>query len=239
MLGPPKTGSRRASAALEFAIIAPIAITLMIGVFDLARACIVWEQTCSAAQAIADAAEKLSYTVGSSLTQLTSTQMQAAMSAAYAQIPGLSLGNGTSSSGSSFIVTLSEVVFVPTCTTSSGCSAQVPYVSWSTTLTQTGVSVTNSALRACGALTPVATFPDNSTQLTEMVSWSQNQIAMAPQVVADVQTTFVPTFSIFMRPVTFWSSAAVPAPIGGPDQVITYNSAAPAGSVQTCTVPSS
>jgi hypothetical protein len=228
---------RRASAALEFAMVAPIAVTLTLAVFDLARACIVWEQTCSAAQEIAEAAEKLSYTVGSPQTQLTSTQMQTAMSAAYAQIPGLSLGNGTSSSGSSFIVTLSEVVFSPTCTTSSGCSAQVPYVSWSTALSQTGVSTTNTALRACGALTAVATFPDDSTQLTKMASWSQNSIALVPQVVADVQTIFVPTFSMFIGPVTLWSSAAVPAPIGGPDQAITYNSAAPAGSVQTCTVP--
>jgi hypothetical protein len=165
--------------------------------------------------------------------------MQAAMSTAYAEITGLSVGNGTSSSGSSFAVTLSEVVFLPMCTASSGCAAQVPYVSWSTTLAQTGVSVATPALRACGALTPVATFPDDSTQLTKMVSWSQNQIAMSPQVVADVTTIFVPTFSMFTGPVTFRSSAAVPAPVGGTNQVITYNAAAPAGSVETCTLPSS
>ncbi len=221
-------------------MVAPIAIALTFGVFDLARACIVWEQTCSAAQVIAEAAEKLSYTAGSSQTQLTSTQMQAAMSAAYAQIPGLTLGASTSTSSSAFIVTLSEVVFTPTCTTSSGCSAQVPYVSWSTALAQTGVSVTNPALRACGPLTPVTTFPDDSTQLTKMATWSQDQIALPPQVVADVETIYVPaTFAIFTGSLTFWSTAAVPAPIGGPDQAITYNSAAPTGSVQTCTVPSS
>jgi len=238
MLGLRKAGSRRAVAALEFALVAPVAIAMMFGVFDLARACIVWQQTCSAAQAVAEAAEKLSYTAGSSQTQLTSTQMQAAMTTAYAEITGFSLGNGTSSSGSTFTVTLSGVVFSPTCTTSSGCSAQVPYASWSTTLTQTGVSVPTPALRACGALTPVATFPDDSTQLTKMVSWSQNQIALAPQVVADVRTIYVPIFSILTGPVIFWSSAAVPAPIGGADQAITYNAAAPAGTVQTCAVPS-
>ncbi len=237
MLGGPKAGSRRAVAALEFALLAPFAVALMIGVFDLARACVVWQQTCSAAQAVAEAAEKLSYTPGSPQTQLTSTQMQAAMSTAYAEITGFSLGNGTSSSGSSFTVTLSEVVFSPTCTTSSGCSAQTPYVSWSTGLAQTGVSAT-PALRACGALTPVATFPDDGTQLTKMVSWSQNQIALTPQVVADVKTIYVPLFALITGPVTFWSSAAVPAPIGGTDQAVTYNSAAPAGSVETCTVPS-
>jgi Flp pilus assembly protein TadG len=238
MLGLPRSGSRSGNAALEFALVAPFVITLMFGVFDLTRACVVWTQTCSAAQAIAEAAEKLSYVVGSSQTQLTSTQMQAAMSTAYSEISGLSLGNGTSSSGSSFIVTLSEVVFVPICTTSSGCSAQLPYVSWSTALAQTGVSVATPALRACGALTPVATFPDDSTQLTKMVSWSQNQIALAPQVVADVSTIFVPVFSMFTGPVTFRSSAALPAPVGGTNQIITYNSAAPAGSVETCTLPS-
>jgi hypothetical protein len=235
MLGPAK--ARRASAALEFALVSPIALILMIGAFDAARAAIVWEQTCSAARAIAEAAEKLSYTAGSLQTQLTSTQMQAAMSIAYAQIPGFSLGNGTSST-SSFTVTLSEVVFSPVCTTSSGCSAQVPYVLWSTALAQTGVTVATPAVRACGALATVSTFPDDSTQLTKMVSWSQNQIALAPHVVADVKTIFVPTFSMFMGTVTFWSSAAMPAPIGDPSQVITYNNAAPAGSMVTCTVPS-
>jgi hypothetical protein len=162
--------------------------------------------------------------------------MQQAMSSAYAEITGLSLGNGTSSSGSSFTVTLSGIVFSPICTTSSGCAAQVPYVSWSTTLIQTGVATVSP--RACGQLTAVATFPDDSTQLTKMVSWSQNQIALAPQVVADVHTIYVPLFSMFIGNVSFWSSAAVPAPIGGTDQAITYNSSTGlAGTVQTCTVP--
>jgi Flp pilus assembly protein TadG len=237
MLGGAKVASRRGFAAVEFALIAPVAVIMLLGVFDLARACVVWQQTCAAAQAVAEAAEKLSYSVGSSQTQLSSTQMTQAMSVAYAEITGLSVGNGNFTGGTSFTVTLSGIVFSPTCTTSSGCPAQVPYVSWSTTLTQTGVVVATPAVRACGALTPVATFPDDSTQLTKMVSWSQNQIALAPQVVADVRTIYVPLFSMFIGNVTFWSSAAVPAPIGGTDQAITYNSAAPAGNVQTCTVP--
>jgi len=238
MLGSRKAGSRRATAALEFALVAPFAIALMTAVFDFARACVVWQQTCSAAQAVAEAAEKLSYTDGSSQTQLTGTKMQEAMSTAYAEITGLSLGNGTFAAGSSFTVTLSGIVFSPTCTTSSGCSPQVPYVSWSTALVQTGVSVPTPALRSCGALTPVATFPDDSTQFAKMVSWSKNQIALAPQVVADVRTIYVPIFSILTGPVTFWSSAAVPAPIGGTDQAIAYSTADPEGTVQTCSVPS-
>jgi Flp pilus assembly protein TadG len=237
MLGRPRAGSRSGSSGLEFALAAPVVITLMIGVYDLARAYITWQQTCGAAQAIAEAAEKMSYTPGSPVTKLTWTQMQAAMSNAYAEIPGLGLGSGASSS---FSVTLSEVVFSPTCTSSSGCSAQTPYVSWSTALAQTGVTVPTPALRACGALIAVATFPDDSTQLTKMVSWSPGPV-LSPQVVADVSTVFVPTFSRFIGPVTFWSSATMPTPIGGTDQAITYNNdnTAPAGSVETCTVPSS
>ena len=223
---------RRASSAIEFALIAPFILTLVIGVVDIAHACIVWEQTCNAARAVAEAAEKLSYSPLSSQTTLTATQMQAAMSSAYPVLPGLPLGSGNASSN--FGVTLSSVVFTPTCTSSSGCKAQVPYLSWSTALTQSG-GASGAQKRACGKLTAVASFPDDSTQLTKMVSWSQGQIALAPQVVADVRTTFVPLFSTFIGPVTFWSSAAMPAPIGGADQAITL--ASPDASVTTCTVP--
>ena len=159
------------------------------------------------------------------------------MSTVYAQVPGLSLGNGSSSTGSTFFVTLSSVIYTPTCVTSSGCAAQLPYVAWSTYLSRPGVVVANPPLRRCGALTKVVSFPDDSTQLTKMPYWSQNRIVLTPQVVADVQTMFVPTFGWFTGPITFWSSATMPTPLGGTDQAFTYNTAGPAGSVEVCTVP--
>jgi Flp pilus assembly protein TadG len=228
---------RRAVAAIEFAFVAPVGVTLMIGVFDLVRGFVIWEQTCNAAEAIAEAAEKLSVTTGSIATSLTATQMQNAMSTVYAQVPGLSLGNGDTASGSSFTVTLSSVVYSPTCTTTTGCATQTPYTAWSTYLTQSGVTLTNPPLRACGTLTEVASFPDDSTQLSKMAYWSSGSIPLTPQVVADVKSYFVPMFSMFTGPVTFWASATEPTPLGGTNQAISFNATSPTGNVQTCTVP--
>ncbi len=220
---------------------APVATTLSFAAVDIARAYTVWEQTCNAAPAIAEAAEKLSYSSSSATTQLTYTQMQSAMSIIYAEVPGLSLGNGTSTTASTFRVTLSGVVYAPTCATSSGCAAQTPYTAWSSYLAQTGVTFTTAPLRACGALTGVSSFPNNDTQLTKMVTWSaaagNGYVPIAPQVVADVRSTYVPIFSLFLGTVVFWSSAVMPAPLGYTNQTISFNSATPTGNVQTCTVP--
>jgi Flp pilus assembly protein TadG len=234
-------GSIRGVATLEFALVAPVAAALALGSVDIARAYVVWAQTCCAASAIAEAAEKLSYTSGTTTTQLTYTQMQAAMSAVYAEIPGLSLGNGTSTTASTFQVTLSGVVYSPTCATSSDCAAQTPYTAWSSYLAQTGVSLTTQPLRACGALASVTSFPDDDTQLTKMVTWSaaagSGKIPLAPQVVADVRATYVPIFSLFLGTIVFWSSAATPAPLGYTNQTVGFNTTAPTGNVQSCTVP--
>jgi Flp pilus assembly protein TadG len=215
-------GSIRGVATLEFALVAPVAAALALGSVDIARAYVVWAQTCCAASAIAEAAE-------------------AAMSAVYAEIPGLSLGNGTSTTASTFQVTLSGVVYSPTCATSSDCAAQTPYTAWSSYLAQTGVSLTTQPLRACGALASVTSFPDDDTQLTKMVTWSaaagSGKIPLAPQVVADVRATYVPIFSLFLGTIVFWSSAATPAPLGYTNQTVGFNTTAPTGNVQSCTVP--
>jgi Flp pilus assembly protein TadG len=232
---------RGGAAAIELALVAPVAVTMALGAYDIASAYIVWEQACDAAAAVAEAAAKLSVTAGSTTTQLTYTQMQAAMSMVYARIPTLSLGDGTSSSTSTFSVTLSGIVYAPTCATTSGCAAQTPYTAWSSYLSQTGVAFATAPLRACGKLTAVASFPGDGTQLTRMVSWSVaaggGQIALAPQVVADVRATYVPVFSLFLGTVTVWCSAAMPAPLGTTSQAITFNATAPTGNVQSCTVP--
>jgi Flp pilus assembly protein TadG len=234
--------ARRGAAAIEFAVLAPLAMSMVLGCVDLARGYVVWEQTCNAAQAIAEAAEKLSVKPGATTTILNATQMQAAMSLVYADVTGMSLGNGTSTTASSFQVTLSGVVYSPLCSTASGCAAQTPYTAWSSYLSQSGVSFTTAPLRPCGALTAVASFPDDNTQLSKMVTWTakagSGNVPMTPQVVADVRTTFVPIFSVFMSTMVFWASATMPAPLGATNQVIGFDSTAPTGNVQTCTVPS-
>ena len=151
---------RRSVAAMEFALVAPVIATMTLAVFDLARALIVWQQLSDAAEAVAQAAEKLSISVGtgSTATQLTAVQMQDAMTTIYAEIPGLGLGNGVGLYPGQFSVTLSSVTFHPICAaaggTAGGCQPQQPYVDWSTYLTEGGKSLLQPAAgNAAQALT--------------------------------------------------------------------------------------
>jgi hypothetical protein len=95
-------------------------------------------------------------------------------------------------------------------------------------------------LRGCGKLTAVAQFPNDASQLTKMLDPTKvaggGAMILTPQIVADVRYQFTPMFSLFLKPITFWASATVPAPLGI-SQAITFNAAAPTGNVVSCTVP--
>jgi hypothetical protein len=235
---------RRGTAALEFAMIAPIMVTLIWGVWDVARALVAWEETYYAAEAVAQAAEKMSVTntnypgTTTPLTALTSTQMQAAMSSIYAEMPWLNLGNGTGTFSGGYSVTLSGVSFEPRCPANAldQCLPQKPFVLWSTYLTEGGAQLlvpplSNPGLywRLCGNPTAVAQFPNNSTQLQVMIDPNNvggglTNINVIPQVVADVRYTYTPTFPLLSKyTYTFYASATFPAPLGGDDQAIVFD----------------
>jgi Flp pilus assembly protein TadG len=241
----------RSVAAMEFALVAPILITLTLATYDLARALLIWQQINNAAEAIAEAAEKIA---ANNNSQLTMAQMNNAMSTIYAEVPGLNLGNGTGSFPGKFGVTLSEVVYLPFCTTAvpsaATCSTtgyaltnggiQQPYTLWSAYLTEGGSSLmpfTSSMLRKCNPggstdspLTSVSAFPDASNELQVMVNpdmdGAQVALTMTPQVVADVQYVFIPSFPLYSllskTGLTLWASATMPVPTGGLTQEITY-----------------
>jgi Flp pilus assembly protein TadG len=241
---PRSRNDRRGTAAMEFAMVAPIMVVLIWGVWDVARALVAWEETYHAAEAIAQAAEKMSITnvnypnTTKPVTALTASQMQDAMSSIYAEMPWLSLGNGTGAFRGQYAVTLSGVAFTPLCpATSSGvCAAQTPNVLWSTYLVQGGSQLLNpppnnpaTPWRLCGPLKAVAQFPNNNTQLTVMIDPNQVQLVNPsindiPQVVADVRFTYTPTFPLLSKyTYTFYASATFPAPLGGDDQEIVFD----------------
>jgi len=225
--------ARRGVAAMEFAIIAPVMAIILFGAVDLGRAFIAWQQVNNAAEAIVQAAEKLSVvSTNASPPSLTAAQMQAAMSSIYAEMLGLDLGRGDGWLGpGGYSVTLSEIVFTPVCSAASNCPAQTPYTYWSSYLTEGGAKLnqppavqSSSLLRACGnALTPVAYFPNDSTQLTKMIQptldtsivGTNPSLTLSPQLVADVSFTFYPSFYKFLTSsVTFRASATLPTPVG-------------------------
>lgn len=245
---------RRSVAALEFAMVAPVVLTMTLAVFDLARALVIWEEVQHAAEAIVEAAEKLSVTTVNSqpATTLTETQIQAAMSTIYPEIPGLSFGNGTGLFPGQYAVTLSSIVYLQSgntwCKKTSGCTAELPNTLWSAYLTEGGSQLmttpVSSLQRQCKTLTPVLTFPDNSQELTDMVTPSQGAlgIPLVPQLVADVQYKFQPSFPLFLGKTSFtiWASATLPAPLGGVTEEVSFsNTGVNTGAVLSCTnIPS-
>ena len=209
----------RGVAAMEFAIIAPVMLLLIWGVWDVSRALLAWEETFHAAEAIAQAAEKLSYSTRTNppnstnpLTALTGQQMQDAMSSIYAEMPWLNLGNNTGLFLGSYQVTLSGISYNPLCDAGNGsngkCKNQVPFVLWSSYLSQGGAQLTlpppgqpNALYRQCLVpLISVAQFPNNATQLLDMIdpalTKNGKKVILIPQVVADVVLNFKPTFPL-------------------------------------------
>jgi len=231
---------RRSTAALEFALIAPVLVALLAAVFDIARALIVWEELTNAAQAIVVSAEKLSVTPGSKLTSLTYTQMMTAMTTIYTSIPGLALGTGKGIFPGSYSVTLSEVEYYPLCAKPnlSGCAPQTPYTLWTAFMFDGAAMNNNPALRPCAALTPVAAFPNTSANYFDMLmptaETGAQPMVMSPHLVADLRYQFTPFFPFFMKSYTFYASAVAPTPLGDTTQLITTT---PQGGLLTCVVP--
>jgi len=236
------SADRRSVATLEFAMVAPILLTLTMTGVDGARAELVWGQVHEAANSIAQAAEKISVTTdpatGAVTSQLTADQMQQAMSIIYAEMPGLNLGNGGGLFPGQYSVTLSSIGYTPSCAQASGCGAQTAFVHWFSVLSLGGAQLSTVSLRVCStALTQVASFPDtiaNGTEMTSPVVAGGQAMTIAPQVVADVTYNFTPYFPLFIKAKLFVASATMPAPIGGLNQAVGLNTGAPLGNVVFC-----
>jgi hypothetical protein len=256
--------NRRAVAGLEFALVAPVLAIMLLGVFDGARALVAWQQTENAAQAVAQAAEKLAVTPGRTTTSLTYQQMQNAMTTIYAEMPGLSRGFGNGVFPGPYSVTLSEIEYYPTCKYTvfggqppAGCgfsatNPQIPYTLWSTFLQPPyggGSLVTSNVQRACGSLVreyptwdsiSANPKPTRFQQMLDPSDFGTNPIVLGPQIVADVEYSFVPSFSILLpaRPtITFLASATLGSAFGDNTQTVMYVPGLADGKVNNCQVP--
>ncbi len=235
--------ARRGVAALEFAMVAPLTILVALSVVDGARLLLIRAQIHNAANAIAQAAEKLSaaaaLSAGGSTTNLTPDQMQQAMSVIYAEIPGLNLGNGGGLFPGGFAVTLSGVGYSPSCTAAVGCGTQTAAIAWSTALTQGGAQLSSTALRACSAPGSVTRFADDpGTQYGKMINPAQITgglaVTLPPQIVADVKYSFTPYFPLFFPSTTLIATATMPAPLGNLAQAVTVATSGGTSGVSIC-----
>jgi Flp pilus assembly protein TadG len=256
MLKPsPARQRRRGIAAVEFALVAPILLTLVIGVFDISKAMILRQQVLNTAHAISLAASLLAAqnptTQGTTVTSasgastvtesstgtttLTYTQVQAVESDILAQIPWLRSGveRGT------FFVTLTGVQFsaLPSssCQPYSTCIAWIPFVSWSVPYTQTPPYGTlKQYRRSCGPMLAgvLNIYSQQNVPLTAANLMSTLRVGGItypdPILVADVSYTYTPTFLRFITgPITFVASSYWPV------RIIPYNSTSTPGGGQS------
>ncbi len=158
-------GDQRSAAAMEFAFVAPILVIIILGVYELCNAAIIYEEVQNAAHSIPASASNLAVQSDTGATALTYQQIQLTASEIWATIPELRTGlqQGTVS------ITMTSVSFIPTLpptpptaqTTkpSSACNPSktvhctyTPTVIWSVAYTGGASSRTfTTALRSCTA----------------------------------------------------------------------------------------
>ena len=204
--------ARQGLAGLEFALLAPVLVSMLAGLYDLTSAYISWERVNLCAQSIDQIATSVA--AGNSQTNtLTLVQAQTAASAAYAYLPGI-LG----ASPPAFGVTISSVVMTPTvagCTT--GC-IYTAHVAWS------GVYQGSGTKRPCDATLGTAAI----TQTADTASPSPTTLpadvySAASLLVVDVTYTFQPVFYRYLTSnFTMLQSAYFPPRSGLTDSWIEY-----------------
>jgi Flp pilus assembly protein TadG len=176
-------------AGLEFALVAPVLVTLFLGTIDLSGALLTARRMSVAAGSVAEIA-----TAGAAQTQgmnvLTDVQAWQATTAAFALFPQWTdqIAAGT------FAITLSGVAFTAT---PAGCTQNCTYVA------QVTWSVANelgaAQLRACGPLTSAPNADATSyTTLPAGNFLSIGNLGPTPLLVADIAFTFRPTFFGFL-----------------------------------------
>jgi hypothetical protein len=127
---------RRGVAALEFALVFPLMLALLFGVYELSEPMMIYQEVYAAAHSIPASASSVAVQ-GDGSTSLTYAQVQFEASTIFAEIPALR--SGQQAYGSSDLVTISSVVFEPTSLTcpesvNPKCD-YVPNVVWSVAYT--------------------------------------------------------------------------------------------------------
>lgn len=218
---------RRSTAAIEFALIAPLLLVLSGGVYDLCGAVLVYNEVTTAATTIVASASSEAVNLDGS-TALSYDQVQQAESGIWADIPGLRTGL---QSGQVKSVTISSVAFTPpsTCHSGSNCNPYSAYVMWSVSYTGDAGSAANFAnnIRGCmptgansdglyGEKQVAASAGLTGSNFTYTLptagvsSYMPDPTGPAPVLVADVVFSYTPLFSVFKTSFTFVATAIWP-----------------------------
>ncbi len=205
---------RRGAAALEFALLTPVLVMIVLSVTDVTEAVITWWRLSAAAGTIARIATTYAATPTNN-NVLTVKQATTASTAVFAVVPALAAAPATG-----YGVAISSVVMTPTVP---GCTSGCTYVAttaWSAAL-QGGAQT-----RLCGRLNAV---PDG--QPASLTALPLDAFTPAPLLVVDVTYDFAPLFTnLFGAGLRFMETAYL-APRTGDDTAwvrLTGPNAAPA-----------
>lgn len=217
-------GPQSGNVSIEFTLIAPSMILLIIGVVDIAKAAILYEEVYNAAHTIPIIASNLAVLPNQS-TSLTVTQTQESMSAIFAEIPWIRSGQETGTRS----VTMSSVQFLPlnSCTPSLTVTCSFgAWVAWSVGYNDTQAANFTKVLRPCASGTtapviiqtaPGASTPGNFNKLP-----TANVVNPDPILVVDVHYQFTPIFFNFITgPVDFWATGLWPVRSVAPGSLAT------------------
>ncbi len=233
--------ARKAVAAMEFGLLAPVMALLVIGVFDIARVAILWEQVHSASRSIAESASTLALPVTPGApNNMTWQNAQLALSEIFAEMPwvadgivtGTATSGNTNSANGTATAVLTSVNYIPqtACQTASAvCCPQgsqngfCAWVIWSKAYVYPAFNSGSNVVRPCNAAlqqVPSGSVTNNQSIDIQAVSSSLQSNGITtpdPFFVADVSITFSPyIFSLLTGSVTLSATSIVPVRIGNP-----------------------
>jgi len=233
-----------AVVALEFGIIAPVMALMVIGVFDISKAAILWEQVWAASRSISESAATLAIQPDGS-AQLTEAQATQALSLVLADIPWLREGIATKGETSTNAGhTVSAVLTSVDYEIAAGCTSQCDYqatVKWSKAFGYAGFNTGSAVLRPCGSGSHGAQFlaqvtPGTPQSLGTIATKDAENLPLSgisvPDafLMADVKLTYKPYFFNFIsrNGITFWATSYWPVRSNVPSTLTNWATIQPA-----------
>jgi len=227
-------GDSRSVAALELAIVLPVMLLLLAGVYDISELVIIRAEIYAASESMVASASSLAVQADSS-TALTYDQVQEVESLIWADVPSLRSSLKVTTPVS---ITMSSLLFYPH--PFSGCAFNgttscnyIADVAWSESYTGTGTGVAfdyadpNQAVKAAdcatntnytnqvSATTALAGYANVTEFRTQNVTTSTatagpngklaDDAGIPPVLALSIQYSYQPLFSLYLiRPFTFW-----------------------------------
>lgn len=212
--------SCRATAGLEFALVAPVMVTTLVCAFDLVQMLTVWRRMSAAALAMVEMATSVSVQPNST-NSITGSQAEIVNTVAFSYIP-----DWKSIHPSLYGISLSSITFFPD---PANCTSSCTYVastSWSASSSSDHGGTAQRRPCGRGAIQPVSSYakPSLTTMPNAMfVSYGSATNRPSSVIVADLTYQFKPMLlGAVVGAFTIQASAYLPPRIGGVTQSVTY-----------------